>query len=192
MSNVADRFVVILDANILYPFRIRDALLRFFEAGLFRARWTNEILDEWQGALKKNKPHTQASIVSQRQAMAEVFEDAWVEGYEPLVPSLSLPDADDRHVLAAAIRCGAQHIITENKKDFPAVELSKFSIEAVSADQFLSDTFELYPPKAAAALKKMRTAYRNPPMTRSEFLLDLNRAGLPKLVHVARPFIDDI
>lgn len=47
MKHIADRFVVVLDANVLFPFRKRDVLLRFCEAGLFRARWSPQILDEW-------------------------------------------------------------------------------------------------------------------------------------------------
>ena len=57
MSHLADRFVVLLDANVLYPFRVRDALLRFAEFGLFRARWSAQIMDEWEAALLKTKPH---------------------------------------------------------------------------------------------------------------------------------------
>ena len=104
MSNVADRFVILLDANVLYPFQVRDAILRFAEAGLFRARWSQQIIDEWTRNLIENRPHLEESIRSQEQAIAEAFPEAMVEGYEYLVPALKLPDEDDRHVLAAAIR----------------------------------------------------------------------------------------
>ena len=140
MSHLADRFVVLLDANVLYPFRVRDALLRFAEFGLFRARWSAQIMDEWEAALLKTKSHLSASISAQRHAMAEAFPEAFVEGYEDLVDSLQLPDANDRHVLAAAIRAGAQHIVTENLKDFPAEVTKRFDIEAVTADTFLGST----------------------------------------------------
>ena len=69
MSNIADRFVVILDANVLYPFWVRDVLLRFAEAGLYRARWSQEILDEWTSSLLNKKPNLEKSIQSQEQAM---------------------------------------------------------------------------------------------------------------------------
>ncbi len=65
MRCIADRFVVILDANVLYPFRVRDALLRFAEAGLFRARWSPTILDEWRRNLLKRRPELQDSIDQQ-------------------------------------------------------------------------------------------------------------------------------
>ena len=47
MNDAAERFVAVLDANVLYPFGVRDALLRFAEAGLYRAHWSAEILNEW-------------------------------------------------------------------------------------------------------------------------------------------------
>lgn len=73
MSHVADRFVVLLDANVLYPFRKRDVLLRFYDAGLFRARWTDRILDEWTGNLLGARPNLKQSIQAQQAKMKEVF-----------------------------------------------------------------------------------------------------------------------
>ena len=119
MTPIADRPVVVLDANVLFPFRTRDILLRFHHAGLFQARWTARILDEWTRSLLGWKPHLERSVRSQRRAMDKHFDDAPVTGYEPLVEALDLPDADDRHVLAAAIRCGAQYVVTDNLADFP-------------------------------------------------------------------------
>ena len=190
MSEVADRFVVVLDANVLYPFRVRDVLLRFAEAGLFRARWSERILDEWTASLLAMKPHLEASIRSQRVAMAEAFPEALVEGHEALIPALDLPDADDRHVLAAAIRAGAAHIVTANLKDFPAEALAPYGVEATSPDAFLAATYELYPRQATAALRRMRQAYRKPPMTASELVLDLMRVGLPRLAALVRQEIE--
>jgi len=190
VKDVADRFVVVLDANILYPFRVRDVLLRFAEAGLFRARWSPEILDEWARNLVAEKPHLEASVRSQQEAMARAFPEALVEGYEGLIQALDLPDETDRHVLAAAIRAGAQHIVTENLRDFPAEATRPYGIEAVTADAFLSGTFELYPAEAMAALRRTRTAYRNPPMPPSEFLFDLMRVGLARTAAFARRDID--
>ena len=116
MKHLADRRVALLDANVLFPFRKRDILLRFHHAGLFRARWTERILDEWTLSLPERKPHLERSVHSQRHAMREHFAEALVTGYEPLIGTLELPDADDRHVPAAAIRCGAQYIVTDKRR----------------------------------------------------------------------------
>ena len=179
MTQLAGSRVALLDANVLFPFRKRDILLRFHHAGLFRARWTEWILDEWTLSLLQLKPHLEPSVRSQRRAMGEHFAEALVTGYEPLIGTFELPDADDRHVLAAAIRCGAQYIVTDNLADFPAETLAKFDIEAVDADGFLSATFDRYPSEALDVLRTLRKAYSNPPFTPSDFVRDLTAKGLP-------------
>ncbi len=181
MTQLADPRVALLDANVLFPFRKRDIFLRFHHAGLFRARWTERILDEWTLSLLKQKPHLEPSVRSQRRAMREQFAEALVTGYEPLIATLELPDADDHHVLAASIRCGAQYIVTDNLADFPAEVLARFDIEAIDADGFLSRTFDLYPSEALGVLRTLRGAYSNPPFTPSEFVRDLTAKGLPRL-----------
>lgn len=181
MKHVADRFVVLLDANVLFPFRKRDVLLRFYHAGLFRARWSGQILEEWTRNLLEQKPQLENSVRSQQRAMQEHFPEALVAGHEPLIAALELPDPDDRHVLAAAIQCGAQHIVTDNIADFPADRLAPYDIEAIEADEFVSRTFDLYPAEALAVLRQLREHYRNPPYSPPEFVLDLTAKGLPKL-----------
>lgn len=94
MSDIADRFVVVLDANVLYPFGVRDALLRFAEAGLYRARWSNDILDEMVRSVLRVKPDREASILNMRKAMVRAFPEALVEGYEELITALARPDID--------------------------------------------------------------------------------------------------
>ena len=178
MTEVADRFVVVLDANVLYPFRVRDVLLRFAEAGLFRARWSPQILEEWASNLLAEKPHLEDSVLLQREAMARAFPEA-MTGHEALIPALTLPDEDDRHVLAAAIKVGAHHIVTENLRDFPSEALKPYGIEVVSADAFVSATYELYPTQATAALRRMRLAYKRPPMRANDLIMDLMRVRLP-------------
>lgn len=93
---------------------------------------------------------------------------------------MSLPDAGDLHVLAAAIQCGAQHIVTENIRDFPQEALEPFDIEAIEADEFLARTFDLYTAEAMTVLRELREYYSKPAFTPSEFVLDLTAKGLPK------------
>jgi len=190
MSFVANPFVVILDANVLYPFRTRDVLFSFAQAGLFRARFTDEILDEWTRNLIKNKPQLEDSVRQQETAIRQVFDECLVTGYAPLIPGLNLPDEDDRHVLAAAIKCSAQIIATENHKDFPAETLEEYGVEKLGADDFLANTYDLFPKSGVRVLKQVRQRYDNPPFTRSEFLMDLIKSGLPKLAALARADIE--
>lgn len=190
MSHIANPFVVVLDANVLYPFRTRDVLFTFAQQGLFRARFTTDIINEWTRSLISNKPELEESVQQQASIVAEVFDECYVEGYEPLIDGLSLPDQDDRHVLAAAIKCSAQIIVTENRRDFPADILEQYGIEALGADDMLANTFDLFPIDGARALRTVRKRYDNPPFTPSEFLLDLTKCGMPKLAAMARKGIE--
>ncbi len=192
MRSIADRFVVVLDANVLYPFRVRDALLRFTEAGLFRTRWSPKILDEWKGSLLKRRPDLEESINQQLEAMAQAFPEACVTAGAYLIPSLTLPDPDDCHVLATAIVAGAEHIVTENLKDFPDDVLSPYGLSAISPDDFLTSTFELYPADALSTMRAMRLDYENPPFTPSEFIFDLQAKGLPKLASLLKANIETL
>jgi predicted nucleic acid-binding protein len=190
LSHIANPFVVILDANVLYPFRTRDVLLTFAQQGLFRARFTADIIEEWTGNLIANKPDLEESVRQQATIIATVFGDCLVEGYEPLIQGLNLPDRNDRHVLAAAIKCSAQIIVTENQKDFPTEILDQYGIEALGADDMLANTYDLFPIEGARALKAVRARYENPPFSPSEFLLDLTKCGMPKLAAMARTGIE--
>lgn len=128
----------VYDANVLYPAPLRDLLIRLAQAGLVRARWTDTIHDEWIRNVLANNPHvTSERLTRTRTLMNEAIRDCLVTGYEDLIASLSLPDADDRHILAAAIRAGAEVIVTYNLADFPAETLSRFDIEALHPDDFL-------------------------------------------------------
>ena len=190
MSHIANPFVVVLDANALYPFRTRDVLLTFAQLGLFRARITSTIVDEWTSNLIANKPQLEASVRQQVEAIADAFEECFVLGFEPLIEGLELPDEDDRHVLAAAIKCSAQVIVTENLCDFPSEVLDQYGVEALSADDMLASTYDLYPIECAKALRIVRQRYSSPSFTPSEFLLDLTKCGMPKLAAMARASIE--
>ena len=112
-------FIVVYDANVLYPNTLRDLLIRISQAGLVQAKWTNEILDEMLRALSRNRPDIPPDKLDRlRQLMNQAVRDCLVSGYEPLIEGLKLPDPTDRHVLAAAIRAGTQVIVTSNLKHF--------------------------------------------------------------------------
>ena len=108
------------DANALYPNTLRDILIRVTQANLVQARWTRSILYEMERAIRRNRPDIDpAKLAVLRDRMNASLRDCEVEGYESLKDCLKLPDADDRHVLAAAIACRADAIVTFNLSDFP-------------------------------------------------------------------------
>ncbi|SFL40707.1 PIN domain-containing protein [Streptomyces pini] len=113
-------FVALYDANVLYPSTLRDLLVSIAQDGLVQAKWTDRILDETFRNLKAKRPDLDPVRLDRtREAMMRAVRDCMVKGYEPLIEALELPDPDDRHVLAAAIRAKAQLIVTFNLKDFP-------------------------------------------------------------------------
>ena len=192
MKRIANRFTVVLDANVLYPFLVRDVLLTLAEAGMYRARWSAMITAEWRANLLAGKPSREEAINRTIRVMQDAFPEALVEGYEPLMAALYLPDPDDRHVLAAAIRAGAHHIITSNIRDFPAETLAGYGIEARTPDDFIVGNIDLYPSDAIVALRAMRARYDSPPLGKADFLLALIRAGLPRTAAALKPHIESL
>ena len=96
---------------------------------LFRARWSNDIHEEWIRNLLEDRPDlTRERLERTRDKMNSHIRGCLVTGYEPLIAGLTLPDPDDRHVLAAAIRASAEVIVTFNLKDFPPVQLAPLGI----------------------------------------------------------------
>jgi predicted nucleic acid-binding protein len=183
--------IAVYDANILYPAPLRDLFIRVAQAGLVRARWTETIHDEWSRNVLKDNPRLSAERLARtRTLMNEAVRDCLVTDYEDLIPSLSLPDPDDRHVLAAAIRAGAGVIVTYNLTDFPAEELTRFDIEAQHPDDFLVGLLDLAPGAVCAAVKRQRESLQNPPKTAEELLATLEGQGLTQTVARLCQFID--
>ena len=138
-------FVAIYDASVLYPASLRDLLIRLAQTGLFQAKWTDRILDEMIGAVTRARPELVDRLERTRDLMNEAIPDVLVTGYGHLIDGLDLPDPDDRHVLAAAIRANAQVIVTANLKDFPTEHLDPYDIEPQSPDEFVLHVLELAP-----------------------------------------------
>ena len=97
------RFTAILDANVLYPQLVRDSLLSLAVAGLYHARWSQAIHDEWTRNLAQDRPELAPKLPAVVELMNASVPDCLVTNYEKLVTSIELPDPDDRHVVAAAI-----------------------------------------------------------------------------------------
>ena len=94
------RYTVLLDANVMHPSIVRGALLWFAASRLFRPLWSEAILAEWEESLRRRFPDLAADHFQRQRAYMGSFGEALVEGYEPLMPALTLPDPKDVHVLA--------------------------------------------------------------------------------------------
>lgn len=182
-------FSVVFDTNVLFPQCLRDLLIRLAMKDLFRAKWSRIILEELKKSLiekdrslavKLGRP---AKFSHERldrliDLMNNAVRDSLVTGYEDIEKSLNLPDPKDNHVLAAAIRSGADAIITWNLKDFPKQIISKFEIEVQSPDEFLNNLFDLNMDEVIDAVRKQRAALKNPPYTQSQMLSSYSRNNL--------------
>ena len=151
------RYTALLDANLLYPAPLRDLFLQLAVTDLFKAKWTADIHREWIEALMRNEPQRDRPALERtRDLMDTATRDSLVTGYEALIDTLSLPDPDDRHVLAAAIEGCCDVIVTQNLKDFPEAALAPFEIEAQHPDEFLYNHLSLAPGVVCGAVRKVR------------------------------------
>lgn len=158
-------FVVLYDASVLYPIRLCDFLVRVARQDIFQAKWTARILDEMTEAGIRDRPDAEAYLRKRRRLLMKALRDGEVVGYTELIDALTLPDPDDRHVLAAAIRAHAQVVVTENLRDFPPDVLAGWGIEAQNAAEFIHHAVDLAPERVARAVMEMAEITRKPPQS---------------------------
>ena len=176
-------FTATYDACVLHPAGLRDFLVRLATTGLFRARWSDNILNEMVGSVLNRYPHLQPSDLERtRKLMCDAVPDCLTTGYDDLVDALDLPDPGDRHVLAAALRSGSQVIVTENTRDFPAQILDTYHIEAQTPDVFVLHLIDLSPTTVARVVQEQAAALTQPRLSVAEVLDRLSRSGLPRAV----------
>ncbi len=157
---------------------------------LFRAKWTDLIHDEWTRNVLADRPDlAPAKLERVRALMDSHISDCLVTGYKSLIPTLTLPDPNDRHVLAAAIRGKAGVIVTYNLSDFPRETLGHYGIEAQHPDEFILSLLNRDWNKVLGAVRDQRLSLRDPPKTAEEMLETLAQQRLTKAVAALRPFL---
>ena len=176
-------FIVVLDANVLFPFTLRDTLLRAAAVGFYQVRWSSQILDEVTRNLISKGTMTEVHAKRLQAAMERAFPEAEVKGYEHLIAAMN-NDEKDRHVAAAAVKAGAQVIATANLKDFANLPEG---VEAQSPDEFLCNLFDLDPETFVQLLRDQAADLVNPPMTFEEVVERLARA-VPEVVAAVREY----
>ena len=175
--------IVLYDACVLYPAPLRSFLMHLAMTGLYKTRWSNDIHEEWMRNVQKDYPDISRNQVEKvRDLMNAHVEECLVTGYESLTPGLSLPDPGDRHVLAAAIHCGADMILTFNLKDFPDETLKPHGLKAVHPDDFLIQQMDFARDAVCRAAKQQRASLKNPPLSVEDYLEALERQGLRRAV----------
>ncbi|OAS01661.1 PIN domain-containing protein [Pseudomonas putida] len=182
-------FTAIYDANVLYSAPLRDFLMNLALTGIYRARWSASIHDEWKRNLLLNRPDLTPEHLDRTSSLMDAaVPDALVTDYDSLVEGLDLPDRDDRHVLAAAIKCNASVIVTFNLKDFPKAVLGAFDIEPLHPDDFIADLWDLDKAAVLEAAQRQRISLKNPPHSVQQYLDRLLQQKLPETVKLLSAF----
>lgn len=166
------RFTALLDACVLHPAPIADAMMSVHSAGLCTVKWTDRIDEEWISAVLRNRPDlTREKLTRRRDAMRDAVLDWEISAtrYEALMPCLTLPDANDVHMLAAAISGHVECVVTANHRDFPSNVMSTYGLEVIHPDDFLVYQLDLDPIPALAAFKEMRRRLHAPRWTRKRW-----------------------
>ncbi|ATB29757.1 PIN domain-containing protein [Melittangium boletus] len=185
-------FIVVYDACVLHPAPLRDLLVRLGHTGLCQVKWSRRILDEcFHGILRHRPDLTSEQLASSRKRLEEAIFDVEVTGYEEFIEGITgLPDPSDRHVVAAAVRCGAQVIVTSNLKDFPKRVLARYGMEAQSPDDFVLDLIDLNEGAVLQVIRAQAAVLKNPPKRPSNVLDSLHHNGLVRSVARLRELLD--
>ena len=174
--------IAVLDACVLYPPSLRDLLMWLASRRVYALRFTEEIHTEWTRSVLTDNPEvTPAQLDRTRRLMNQVTPDCLVSGYEVYVPAITLPDTNDRHVLAAAIKSRATLIVTFNLADFPKPALAAFGVQAVHPDTFLSSLFDEHKELFLQGARSHRASLHNPPKDAAGYLQTLKANRLTEL-----------
>lgn len=182
-------YTALLDANVLYPAPIRDVLVQLATTGIYRARWSADIHREWIEALLRAEPHRDRRRLERtRDLMDQTVRDCLITGYQDLASTLTLPDPNDTHVLAAAIVGRCDVIVTRNLKDFPETILQPYDLEAQDPDEFLCNHLSLVPGHFCTSIRTVRQRLKKPPKEVDEYLNTLTEQGLVATAAALRQF----
>lgn len=181
-----DAPVVVFDANILFPFHVSHILTFAAARRLVVARWTAEIQEEWLEHIATKYPADLESCRRRCNAMNRALPDAMVTGYEHRISSISFPDPDDRHVIAAALETGATGIVTRDRRHFTPAALKPFDLVPVDPDDLLVGCHERFPDDCVQAVEAARLALTRSCPSWDQYLDTLDAQGLTNFVQRLR------
>ena len=177
--------IALLDASVLYSAPLRDLLMQVALAGLFRAKWSEEIHTEWIEALLRRRSDLRRAVLERtRELMNRAILDALVSGYEGAADAVAgeLPDAGDVHIVAAAIKSEADTIVTFNLKHFPETALAPHGLQALHPDAFLTELLTDAPEQIVQAIRTQRLRLKNPAKSAVQYLETLKEQKLNDFV----------
>ena len=171
---------VFVDTSVLFPFSVMDVFLGLSEDAIHRVVWTDELLDEWERVIireRRRSPETAASVTA---AIREFFADGRIDRnqYDHLIDEMPGKDRDDRPHMAAAIAARADALVTSNTADFPAAPLAALGLRVVGPDIYLNELLDDHPQEVIATIVRIAAEKTRPPKTPADILNALRGAGL--------------
>ncbi len=187
-------FVAFLDTCVLFPANLRDVILTIAEVGICQIRWSPDVLDELQQTYMKKSQvdgsKAEAGVRYLLGIMQDAFPDAMVDRSHYVHMIAAMPNAPrDRHVLAAAIACRADVLVTANLKDF-RVPAGFCDTDVQHPDDFLRYQLELAPQEFFRALKDL-ASNRHRPMNSVPGILNSLQKTVPKFASQAQTMLAD-
>lgn len=171
----------VLDACVLYKAALRDLFMHLTVEFVFQPKWTAEIHSEWIDNVVRQRPDIERECLERTRDLMNRWARDWqVPDCQALAQTLTLPDMDDRHVLAAAIAAGVPLIVTFNLSDFPVAALSPHGIRAVHPDEFACVLLDDAHDEFLAAVRSHRVSLKHPPKSAGEYLETLTACGLKR------------
>ncbi len=181
--------IAFLDASVLYQAAARTLLMFLHLEGGFLPIWSDAVHEEWIAALLANRPDLiRQQLERTKELMNRDAPGASISGYEHLIPMLVLPDANDRHVLAAAIHGNARTIVTHNTRHFPAPLLAAHGLEALHPDAFVMRIFERSPALVLMSARRHKQSLTSPPVPVMRYLGSLETIGLAGTAAALKPY----
>lgn len=178
---------VLIDACVLYPTVMREVVLGVAAEGLFEPLWSPRILEEWARAAAKLGPGQETIARGEIAALEARWPDASITPRGADLARLWLPDADDVHVLAAAIAGSADILLTLNTSDFPRHTLTEEGIAREVPDLFLRRFYDSHPEtvrRVAEAVRAEAERLSGEPWPMRKLM---KKARLPRLGKVLEP-----
>ena len=172
---------VVLDACVLFPTVLREILAGVAEAGLVAPVWSERLLEEWRRAALRVAPEAAGVAEAEIALFRAAFPAGAIAPDAELETTLSLPDENDLHVLAAAIAARADAIVTLNLRDFPGRALARHGMVARSPDSLLLELERDAPEMVAEVIEGVRARTEEISGRAQPLRPLLKRAKLPRL-----------
>lgn len=185
--------VAVFDACVLYPFHLRNIVVQAAVDRLVEARWTDAIHEEWIRNLSADVPAIPLERLQiTRRLMNDALPAAMVSGYEQHVRKVTLPDPNDRHVVATGVAANASLILTWNLRHFPESELRKFGLRKMTPDAFLCGLLDEIPDLVIGSLAHARRNLSKTRVSGPDFIAILKGQKLVQFAKRVEKFASDL